>query len=134
MYINGAAALRIVLVYIGLETLKVLIEIFGRNVGIKSTPAGGYNEKFAFSMPLIETYSYFITEAERLSLSHIELVRYSKKFDVECDSMFLPFPLRRWLAIEIPIQGVPRSTKHDVLKSYGHLTKKPNYLKFRNLT
>ena len=28
----------------GLEVLKVLVEVFGRNVSIKLSPAGGYND------------------------------------------------------------------------------------------
>ena len=28
----------------GLEVLKVLIEVFGHNVGMKITPPGGYND------------------------------------------------------------------------------------------
>ncbi|KAF8958004.1 flavoprotein NADH-dependent oxidoreductase [Flammula alnicola] len=82
----------------GLEVLKVLVEVFGRDVAIKLSPAGGYND----GMPLqdtLDTYSYFITEADKLNLSYIVLVRYSKTFDAEYD-------------------GVPRATKHDVLESY----------------
>ncbi|KAF8958011.1 flavoprotein NADH-dependent oxidoreductase [Flammula alnicola] len=83
----------------GLEVLKVLVDVFGRDVAIKLSPAGGYND---VGMPLqdtLDTYSYFITEADKLNLSYIVLVRYSKAFDSEYD-------------------GVPRSTKHDVLESY----------------
>ena len=39
-------------------------------------------------MPLsdtVETYKYFITEAEKLDLSYIVLVRYGRGFDVEID-------------------------------------------------
>jgi hypothetical protein len=39
-------------------------------------------------MPLqetLDTFSYFISEADKLNLSFIELVRYSKNFDVEFD-------------------------------------------------
>ncbi|KAF8958018.1 hypothetical protein BDZ97DRAFT_1762455 [Flammula alnicola] len=83
----------------GLEVLKVLVEVFGRDVAIQLSHAGGYND---VGMPLqdtLDTYSYFITEADKLNLSYIVLVRYSKAFGSECD-------------------GVPRSTKHDVLESY----------------
>ncbi|KAF8968284.1 flavoprotein NADH-dependent oxidoreductase [Flammula alnicola] len=83
----------------GLEVLKVLVEVFGRDVAVKLSPAGGYND---VGMPLqdtLDTYSYFITEAEKLNLSYFVLVRYSKAFDIEYD-------------------GVHRSTKHDVLESY----------------
>ncbi|KAF8191726.1 hypothetical protein BJ912DRAFT_963321 [Pholiota molesta] len=83
----------------GLEVLKALVEVYGRDVSVKLSPSGGYND---MGMPLqetLDTFSYFISEADKLNLSFIELVRYSKNFDVEFD-------------------GVPRATKHDVLESY----------------
>ncbi|KAF8966566.1 hypothetical protein BDZ97DRAFT_1917386 [Flammula alnicola] len=83
----------------GLEVLKVIIEVFGPDVAIKVSPAGGYND---VGMPLqdtLDTFSYFISEADKLGISFIELVRYAKLFDIVID-------------------GVPRSTKHDVLASY----------------
>ncbi|KAF9478936.1 FMN-linked oxidoreductase [Pholiota conissans] len=83
----------------GLEVLKAVTEVWGHDVAIKLSPAGGYND---MGMPLqetLDTYSYFITEADKLGLSFFELVRYSPKFDVEFD-------------------GVSRATKHDVLESY----------------
>ena len=42
----------------------------------------------AFSMPLpetVETYKYFITEAEKLDLAYIVLVRYSNALDLKFD-------------------------------------------------
>ena len=42
----------------------------------------------AYSMPLpetVETYKYFITEAEKLDLAYITLVRYASASDVEID-------------------------------------------------
>ena len=90
----------------GLEVLKALTEVFGRNVAVKLSPAGGYNDVgyvtpvFLFlednhslyiihtSMTLedtVETYKYFITEAEKLNLAYITLTRYIAGYDVEID-------------------------------------------------
>ncbi|KAF9053222.1 hypothetical protein BJ165DRAFT_1383633 [Panaeolus papilionaceus] len=88
----------------GLEVLKELVSVFGRNVAVKLSPAGGYND---VGMPLeetIATYSYFITEADKLGLAYIVLVRYSPKFDVEID-------------------GKPRATKHDVIATFKPFVK-----------
>lgn len=44
-------------------------------------------------MPLqetLDTFSYFITEADKLNLSYLTLVRYHPSFDVEIDGM-MPF-------------------------------------------
>ncbi|KDR80314.1 hypothetical protein GALMADRAFT_242678 [Galerina marginata CBS 339.88] len=84
---------------LGLEVLKALVEVFGKNVAIKLSPAGGYND---MGMPLeetLDTFKYFITEADKLGLAYITLVRYTVAFDVVYD-------------------GVPRATQHDVLASY----------------
>jgi len=83
----------------GLEVLKELTNIFGSDVGVKLSPTGGYND---VGMPLQEslaTYSYFITEADKLNLAYFTLVRYHPSFDVEFD-------------------GVHRGIQHDVLESY----------------
>ncbi|KAF9459308.1 hypothetical protein BDZ94DRAFT_1268616 [Collybia nuda] len=83
----------------GLEVLKVLVEVFGPDVGLKVNPAGGYND---MGMPLqetLDTYRYFIEEADKLKLSYITLVRYQAATDVEYD-------------------GKKRATIHDVLESY----------------
>ena len=43
-------------------------------------------------MPLpetVETYKYFITEAEKLDLAYIVLVRYARSSDVEIDGRCL---------------------------------------------
>jgi len=88
----------------GLEVLKALIEVFGKNVALKVNPAGGYND---MGMPLdetLETFKYFISEADKLKLSYITLVRYSAMLDPEFD-------------------GKKRATVHDVLGSYRHLLK-----------
>ena len=46
-----------------------------------------------YSMPLpetVETYKYFITEAEKLDLAYITLVRYARQADVEIDGWCPP--------------------------------------------
>ena len=55
-----------------------------------------------YSMPLpetVETYKYFITEAEKLDLAYITLVRYARQSDVEIDGWCLSFlfPTKRAL-------------------------------------
>ncbi|PPQ87188.1 hypothetical protein CVT25_015018 [Psilocybe cyanescens] len=88
----------------GLEVIKVLIEVFGSNIGVKLTPCGGVND---MGMPLedtISTFSYFITEVDRLDIAYIVLRRYQSASDTFYN-------------------GVSRSTKHDVLESYGTLIK-----------
>ncbi|KAJ7580244.1 hypothetical protein C8J56DRAFT_896829 [Mycena floridula] len=85
----------------GLEILKTLIEVWGPGrVGVKLSPAGGYND---MGMPLqetLDTFSYFITEADKLKLSYICLARPSPHFD-----------------------PTGRGTPHDVVESYRHLIK-----------
>ncbi|KAF9482334.1 FMN-linked oxidoreductase [Pholiota conissans] len=82
-----------------LEVLKAVREVFGRDVAIKLSPAGGYND---MGMPLqetLDTFSYLISEADKLDIAFFELVRYAKQYDVEYD-------------------GVLRATQHDILESY----------------
>jgi 2,4-dienoyl-CoA reductase-like NADH-dependent reductase (Old Yellow Enzyme family) len=82
----------------GLEVLKATKEVFGRNVSIKLSPSGGYND---VGMPLpetVETYNYFITEAEKLDLAYIVLVRYGG---------------------DLEIDGKIRGIKHDVLETFS---------------
>jgi len=89
----------------GLEVLKVMKEVFGRNIAVKLSPAGGYND---VGMPLaetVETYKYFITEAEKLDLAYIVLVRYGPQSDVEID-------------------GKNRAIPHDVLETFRPFVKK----------
>ncbi|KIK54938.1 hypothetical protein GYMLUDRAFT_176401 [Collybiopsis luxurians FD-317 M1] len=90
----------------GLEVLKALSEVWGADrVGIKLSPASGWND---MGMPLqetIETYTYFIAEADKLGLAYIVLQRYLDFFDPVID-------------------GKPRGTKHDVVETFGHLFKK----------
>jgi len=82
-----------------LEILKALKTVFGGNVGVKVTPGGGMND---VGMPLqdaLDTYRYFLVEADKLGVAYITLVRYSARSDVEID-------------------GKLRGTEHDVLESY----------------
>ncbi|EDR03726.1 uncharacterized protein LACBIDRAFT_174716 [Laccaria bicolor S238N-H82] len=82
----------------GLEVLKALVDVFGRNVALKLSPSGGYND---VGMPLqetLDTYRYFITEADKLNLSYITLVRYVPHTDHHGERK----------------RGIP----HDVLESY----------------
>ncbi|KAH6918105.1 flavoprotein NADH-dependent oxidoreductase [Coprinopsis sp. MPI-PUGE-AT-0042] len=86
----------------GLETLKALKEVFGDNVAIKLSPAGGVND---IGMPLedsLETYRYFIAEADKLGLSYFCFQNYVAMFDV-------------------PIDGKRRGAPHDYIESYRHL-------------
>jgi len=88
----------------GLETLKVLKEVYGNNVGIKLNPCGGYND---MGMPLqetLDTFTYFISEADKLGLSYIVLLRYVESLDPVFD-------------------GKGRAIQHDVVASYRHLIK-----------
>ena len=58
-------------------------------------------------MPLdetIATFSYFITEADKLGLAFFEIMRYSPLLDVEFD-------------------GVSRATQHDVFATYRPFVK-----------
>ncbi|KAF7304947.1 Oxidored-FMN domain-containing protein [Mycena kentingensis (nom. inval.)] len=88
-----------------LETLKALVEVFGSNVSVKLSPAGGYND---MGMPLEETvatYGYLLTEADKLGLAYVTLVRYSEGMDPEYD-------------------GKRRATKHDVVGTFAPFLKK----------
>ncbi|KAK0228549.1 hypothetical protein IW262DRAFT_1231797, partial [Armillaria fumosa] len=61
----------------GLEVTKALIEVCGADrIGIKINPTGGSND---LGMPLqetLDTFSYFISEADKFGLAYINLVRY----------------------------------------------------------
>ncbi|KAF8882046.1 hypothetical protein CPB84DRAFT_1751013 [Gymnopilus junonius] len=48
------------------ETIKVLQEVYGKNVSVKATPAGGFND---IGMPLeetLDTYKYYFAELDKL--------------------------------------------------------------------
>lgn len=84
----------------GLEILKELVAIWGsKRVALRLSPCGGYND---VGMPLqesIDTFRYFICQADSLDLGYVCLVRYISLFD----------PI---------IDGKHRATQHDVLKTY----------------
>ncbi|KAF5347509.1 hypothetical protein D9758_014536 [Tetrapyrgos nigripes] len=87
----------------GLEVLKAVTEVWGPGrVGMKLTPAGGYND---IGMPLeetLETFNYFITEADKLGLSYMMFLRYEVSRDEFRD-------------------GKGRGTPHDVISTYRPL-------------
>ncbi|KAJ7139514.1 hypothetical protein C8R44DRAFT_939379 [Mycena epipterygia] len=83
----------------GLEALKALIEVYGPDVGIKLSPAGGYNDMGMSLAETIETFTYFIGEADKLGLAYIMLARYLPVLDIELD-------------------GKLRGTPHDVLATF----------------
>ncbi|KAF7364120.1 Artemisinic aldehyde Delta(11(13)) reductase [Mycena sanguinolenta] len=77
-----------------LETLKELIAVWGPDVSLKLSPAGGYND---MGMPLqdtIDTFGYLLREVDNMGLSYVALVR----FDEEDDG--------------------PRGTAHDVVETF----------------
>jgi len=84
--------------------LKAVKEVFGRNISIKLSPAGGYNDVGMALPETVETYKYFITEAEKLDLAYITLVRYVRASDVEID-------------------GKIRGIEHDVLETFRPFVK-----------
>ncbi|KAK2461296.1 hypothetical protein APHAL10511_006823 [Amanita phalloides] len=89
---------------LGLEIIKAVKEAFGRNVAIKLSPCGGYNDMGMSIEDTLETFGYFILEADELGLAYICLLRYISQLDYKYD-------------------GQPRSTYHDVLGCYGRLIK-----------
>ncbi|CAK5264023.1 unnamed protein product [Mycena citricolor] len=83
-----------------IELLKVLVDIWGPNVGAKFTPAGGYND---MGFPLddtIATFGHLLSSIDTLGLAYVSLVRYSDYFDPE-----------------------KRGTDHDVLATYAPFLK-----------
>ncbi len=68
----------------------------------------------------LDTFSYFINEADKLGLAYITLVRYSEAFDPVFDGASLKFQL--FLDTNI-CSGKRRATPHDVVASYRHLIK-----------
>ncbi|KAJ7268124.1 hypothetical protein B0H12DRAFT_1097191 [Mycena haematopus] len=93
-----------------LETLKALIEVWGPDVALKVSPAGGYND---MGMPLqdtIDTFGYLLREVNKLGLSYVVLVRYNAYTDPEFD-------------------GKKRATQHDVVETFSpFLTKTPIFI------
>ncbi|KAJ7037486.1 hypothetical protein C8F04DRAFT_952777 [Mycena alexandri] len=92
----------------GLEALKALIEVFGPDVGVKLSPASAYND---VAMPLedtIETFNYFISEADKLGASYIALTRY------------VPF-------LDLFIDGKSRANHFDVISTFRPVIKNAKY-------
>ncbi|KAG7445332.1 FMN-linked oxidoreductase [Guyanagaster necrorhizus] len=90
-----------------LEVVKAAVETWGADrVGIKLNPAGGDND---VGMPLqetVDTFSYLISELDKLGIAYVALVRYAERLDPVID-------------------GARRGTKHDILSTYAPLVKNP---------
>jgi len=87
-----------------IEILKELKEVWGSDVAIKVSPAGGYND---MGMPLqdtIDTFGYLLKEVEKLGVAYVALMRYSPYLDLEFD-------------------GKKRATQHDVVATFTPLLK-----------
>ncbi|KAF7303684.1 Oxidored-FMN domain-containing protein [Mycena indigotica] len=83
-----------------LEVLKACKEVFGINVSLKISPAGGFNDS---GMPLqetLDTYRHLVAEVDKLGLSYISLYRHNAHKD----------PI---------VDGKRRGTPHDLVASYG---------------
>ncbi|KAJ7202295.1 flavoprotein NADH-dependent oxidoreductase [Mycena pura] len=83
-----------------LEVLKALQDVWGPDVAVKFSPAGGYND---MGMPLddtVATYGHLLREIDQLGLAYVALVRYSAYLDPVID-------------------GTPRGTPHDVLATHA---------------
>ncbi|KAG7441376.1 FMN-linked oxidoreductase [Guyanagaster necrorhizus] len=97
-----------------LEVVKAAVEIWGADrVGIKLNPAGGYND---VGMPLketVDTFSYLISELDKLGIAYVALVRYAEQLDPVID-------------------GARRGTKHDILSTYAPLLRNPATRVFAN--
>jgi 2,4-dienoyl-CoA reductase-like NADH-dependent reductase (Old Yellow Enzyme family) len=76
-------------------------------------------------MPLqetLDTFSYFISEADKLGLAYITLARYSEALDPVIDGTFLNLKIFFFLDTNF-CSGKRRATPHDVVASYRHLIK-----------
>ncbi|KAK7034018.1 hypothetical protein VNI00_012449 [Paramarasmius palmivorus] len=83
----------------GLEVLNEMISVWGADrVAIKLSPAGGYNDMGMPWEDTLETFRFFVAEADKLNLAYINLVRYEL---MDAGSKYL--------------QGIP----HDVVECYG---------------
>ncbi|KAJ6546898.1 hypothetical protein B0H19DRAFT_244934 [Mycena capillaripes] len=93
-----------------LEILKELIEVWGPNVALKLSPAGGYNDVGMELQETLDTFGYLLSEVNKLGLSYVAFLRYLASLDLEFD-------------------GKKRATQHDVLASYSpFLTKTPIFI------
>lgn len=95
----------------GLEAVKRLIDVWGADrVGIKLSPCGGYNDLFFNSHEaVLETFHYYIEQLDALGLAYIQVMQYNAYGDNKWD-------------------GAPQGFDHDVVKEYGHLVKKSNFV------
>jgi len=93
----------------GLLALERLIKVFGKDrVGVKLSPGAGYND---VGMPVeetIETFGYFITEADKLGIAYFDVMRYTDMMNPTID-------------------GKKRGVPHDTVAAYGHLTKNAKF-------
>ena len=69
----------------------------------------------------LDTYSYFISEADKLGLAYITLLRYVEALDPVFDGASLEFQF--FFDTNI-YSGKGRAIQHDVVASYRHLIKK----------
>ncbi|KAJ7642857.1 hypothetical protein B0H17DRAFT_1275126 [Mycena rosella] len=83
-----------------LEVLKALVEVWGPDVALKLSPAGGYNDMGMSLQDTIDTFGYLLREANKLGLSYVAFVRYSAFLDPEYD-------------------GKKRGTPHDVIGTFS---------------
>ncbi|KAF5365076.1 hypothetical protein D9758_010986 [Tetrapyrgos nigripes] len=101
----------------GLEVLDAVTENFGPGrIGMELTPAGGYKD---IGMPLedtLETFTYFITEADKLNLAYMMFLRYEDtKDEVYEVSLHIHSYWR------LGISGKTRGTPHNVIQTYKPL-------------
>ncbi|KAF8198688.1 hypothetical protein K438DRAFT_2115289 [Mycena galopus ATCC 62051] len=93
-----------------LKILKELVAVWGPDVAVKISPAGGYND---MGMPLqdtIDTYGHLLREVNKLGLSYVTLARYNAWTDPE-------------------FNGKKRGTPHDVIETFSpFLTKTPIFV------
>ncbi|KAJ7692982.1 hypothetical protein B0H14DRAFT_3100767 [Mycena olivaceomarginata] len=93
----------------GLEVLKSLVEVFDCNFSLKISPGkGGYND---IGMPLddtVQTFSYFLSEADKLKSLYIMLSRYIPHLDPMIND-------------SDPKPGKERGTPHDPVSTYTKL-------------
>ncbi|KAK7472020.1 hypothetical protein VKT23_000129 [Stygiomarasmius scandens] len=101
---------------LGLEVLKAVTEVFGPGrVGVKLTPAGGYHDIGMSLEDTLETFTYFITEADKLDLAYMMFLRYDEK------------------TAQI-IDGEVRGVNHDVVKTWKPLVRNSKFFAINNYT
>jgi len=85
-----------------IEGVKRLVEVWGADrVGVKLTPAGGYNDSYYSSTEvLLETFHYLISQLDSLGVAWLQVAQYGAATDPKHD-------------------GVPQGYDHDVVKEYG---------------